>query len=180
MTTAVTIIAALRCWMVAPASDHELKPQGSPTPRKSRPMRLLMGVRITMSRPMVEDGDREERLADHRPDRDAFRGPAEQSGRTDTAKHGEREHEAEIDRKPRDHVGTEQHDRRMGEAEHLHRLVDDHEAQGQQGVDGGQRQSRDGCLEERRHAYIPSMRSEKRSTRTFLFSFWVAVSSPSS
>ena len=128
--------------------------------------------------PDREDGNRKHGFADHRTDEDPLGCQAEYCRSDHAPEQGQPEVPTAIESEVRHHVGPKDHHRRMRKAEHLHRLVDDHEAQGQQDVDRRERQPRHGGLEELGHAYIPSIRSANWSARTLRLIFWVAVSSP--
>src|SRR5690606_9755302 len=74
---------------------------------------------------------------------------------------------------------------RLSEADHTHGLVDDHEAEGHQGVGrAGAEADADGGEELGHHsparAYMSSTRSWNIASMARRFTFWVAVSSPSS
>src|SRR5690606_26125753 len=142
-----------------------------------------------------DDRDHEDRLADHRPDGDPLDDQGHRRDRDDAKEGAEPEPEPWREVADQDRAG--QHERRLGEADDLHRLVDDHEAEREQRVDRAVAQAHAPRGEELVHAVPPSASSAptRAVTRSPYISctrwwkarsiaerltFCVAVSSPSS
>src|SRR5438045_1872772 len=117
-----------------------------------------------------DDGD--DRLADHRPQDEPLHGEAEQHREDD----GESERPGERDvhvlhHRPED-VRAEEQELALGEVQDAARLVDDDEAQGDEGVDAPHHEAVDGELEEELHQPARSSRTARSDLMRAVLPSW--------
>ena len=138
-----------------------------------------------------EQDQGEDRLAHQRPDGQALDEQSHEGGEGHGQDGGQHEGEADDGGEVGHEPGAQDHEARLGEVEHPGGFEDDGEAEGEQGVDAALAEPGHARLEEAGHpatssatpsasSYIASTMGPNKAAMADRFTFWVAVSSPSS
>jgi hypothetical protein len=201
VTTWAMIVHGIR---VNPSIVHTPGPEGV-TQRARLGADEVVGDRTKDDvQPQGDDGDGEQFLPEHRPNEDPLQDHADEGGQGEGRQHrqcpaqplgsaGDPPPRDIEDRRERSHEeGAETGQSSVGEVQDLGGLEDDHEAHGEQGVYGSEREEidqqpaggrRPHLSEDHRldhDEYISLISSLNMLSMALRFTFWVAVSSPSS